>query len=115
MAMMKTDIKVFKFAPDKTLYEHLQEHPEQTVINQHRDKITSCQIVELNVSLHENETPLTMQDTQVLTEQHTLADVYDALQTKRQGAVIISDISGQNISGMITWNMVHNYMLRQQH
>ncbi|WP_371193631.1 chloride channel protein [Glaciecola sp. SC05] len=115
MAMMKTDIKVFKFAADKTLYEHLQEHPEQTTINQHSDGLSSCQIVELNVSLQDNESPLTMQDTQVLTQQHTLADVYDALQTRRQGAVIITGIDGLEISGVITWNMVHNYMLRQQH
>ena len=115
MAMMKTDIKLFKLASDKALYEHLQAHPEQTVINQHNNNIASCQIVELNVSLQENERPLSMQETEVLSQQHTLADVYDVLQTKRQGAVVITDIKGDNIMGLITWNMVHNYMLRQQH
>ncbi|MFC4700908.1 chloride channel protein [Glaciecola siphonariae] len=115
MAMMKTDIKVFKFAADKALYDHLQEHPEQTLINQTSDHLSSCQIVELNVSLQENESALSMQDTQVLSQQHTLADVYDALQTRRQGAVIISGLDGKEICGVITWNMVHNYMQRQQH
>jgi H+/Cl- antiporter ClcA len=115
MAMMKTDIKVFKYASDKALYDHLQEFPEQTLINQHGEPLSSSHIVELNVSLQENEKPLTVQDIQVLSEQHTLADVYDALQTKRQGAVVISDHTGEKVAGVITWNMVHNYMLRQQH
>lgn len=115
MAMMKTDIKVFKFASDDALYVYLQAHSEQIIINQQAKRLSSCQIVELNVSLQDNESALTMQDTQVLSEQHTLADVYDALQTRRRGAVIISSQDSQSISGVITWNMVHNYMIRQQH
>lgn len=115
MAMMKTDFKVFKFAPDVELYQHLQQYPEQTVINQQAEDLSSCQIVELNVSLQQNASPLSMQSTEVLSQQHTLADVYDILQTRRQGAVIITDPEEQQINGIITWNMVHNYMLRQQH
>nr|WP_241664514.1 chloride channel protein [Ningiella ruwaisensis] len=114
LAMMKTDIKHFSMAQDKDLYDFLQAHPDKTVINQASDKLSSAKIVELNISLDDNQQPITMHETIVLSEQHTIADVHDVLQTKRQGAVIVVD-HNQSIIGVITWNMVHNYLLRQQH
>jgi hypothetical protein len=115
MAMMKTNIKVMRYSPDDILYEYLQEHPEHTLINQLGDDFNSAQMVELNVSLHQDDKPLSMQETVLLSEQHTLADVHEALQTTRQGAVIVESLDKTHISGVITWNMVHNYLLKQRH
>lgn len=115
MAMMKTDIKVMKDSSHSALYDYLQEHPEQTLIHQNGDDFSSAQMVELSVSLHQDDNPLSMQDTVLLSEQHTLADVHEALQTTRQGAVIIESLDKTHISGVITWNMVHNYLLKQRH
>jgi H+/Cl- antiporter ClcA len=115
MAMMKTNIKVMRDSPDDILYEYLQEHPEHTLINQLGDDFNSAQMVELNVSLHQDDKPLSMQETVLLSEQHTLADVHEALQTTRQGAVIVESLDKTHISGVITWNMVHNYLLKQRH
>jgi H+/Cl- antiporter ClcA len=115
MAMMKTDIKVMRDSSQSQLYDYLQEHPEQTLIHQDGDDFSSAQMVELSVSLHQDDKPLSMQDTVLLSEQHTLADVHEALQTTRQGAVIIESLDKTHISGVITWNMVHNYLLKQQH
>ncbi|MBT1449809.1 chloride channel protein [Glaciecola sp. XM2] len=112
MAMMKRELTVMRDVSDDVLYDYLQTHPEHTLIHYAAD---NAHIVELNVSLNANDNPLMMHDTVLLSEQHTLADVHEALQTRRQGAVLIQSVEHDDISGVITWNMVHNYLLKQRH
>ncbi|WP_395340155.1 chloride channel protein [Ningiella sp. W23] len=115
LAMLNTNFKQLSKAHDAVLYEHLQAYPQRALIHQQDDELNSCQLIELNVSLSDNEQALSKHDCELLDEQHTLADVYDALYSKRQGAVFIVDITGKEILGLISWNTVHNYLIRQQH
>jgi hypothetical protein len=60
-----------------------------------------------------------------LSDQSTMAEVYETLHKQRQGAVYIYEELYMNdhifehgkpkIVGIITWNMLHSYLFRQQH
>jgi len=55
--------------------------PEHLVIKQNSADMSDAQVLTLNILLHKHESAIINQDTQLLTQQHTLADVYDALHT----------------------------------
>ncbi len=58
-------------------------------------------------------TPLLFSPIAILSYQNTLSEVYDLLKVKRQGAVLITCPSAQNIHGIITWNSLHAYLFQQ--
>lgn len=120
LAIMRSDIKTFIEGVDAQMYGYLQEHPEQLVVSQTSDLETTelqWQLVSLDVSLEENAYPITLHHMDALSDQNTLAEVYELLYKKRQGGVAIYSQLHDNtqICGVITWNMLHTYLLRQQH
>ncbi|MGQ8365950.1 chloride channel protein [Glaciecola sp. 1036] len=141
LALIDKNFAVMENVDHEGLYEFLQHTPDQKLIHIKGDEYTQTSIewVSLSVSLHQNDHALSTQNVTVLTQQHTLADVHDALYNKREGAVVVIDqianreqhfmsideisqqtlrvqnLREQNIMGIITWNMLHTYLLRKQH
>jgi len=132
MAIMRTDFKAFKNGDDADMYGYLQQEPKHMVVNRsYSSEGVQWQLISLDVSLQENSYPITLQTIEALSDQNTLAEVYELLYKKRQGGVaitstieieIISETEVQNeqtsqgkLCGVITWNMLHTYLLRQQH
>ena len=115
LALMRSDIKIFQAEDDDKIHSYLQEHPEHLVIKQNSADMSDAQVLTLNILLHKHESAIINQDTQLLTQQHTLADVYDALHTTRSGAMIITKKHKQDIMGVITWEMVRAHLLKLRH
>ena len=155
MALMTKDIRLFNAGKDADMHAFLQQQPEQLVINQTEhmpnshlsnsnkqdikveltDKVPfTWTLVELDVSLEANAYPVTKHALKVLSDQNTLAEVYEILYKSRQGGVAIvqemaqmdvnqitdeidSETQGKQLilRGVITWNTLHSYILRQQH
>ena len=117
MAIMRKDIKVFEEGLDADMYAYLQEHPEQFILSKKilETQVVQWQLVSLDVSLQENAYPITLHEMDLLSDQNTLAEVYELLYKKRQGGVVIYGQCPNEICGLITWNMLHTYLLRQQH
>lgn len=126
MAIMQTEMKHFVDAPKKALYQYLQTHPHDIVL---QEKVFELDrqyfIVSLDVSLQEDTLPLTIHEMEGLSDQSTMAEVYETLHKQRQGAVYIYqeldydahvyEHGKPKVIGVITWNMLHTYLLRQQH
>ncbi len=126
MAIMQTEMKHFIDAPKKALYQYLQTHPHDIVV---QEKVFELDrqyfIVSLDVSLQEDTLPLTIHEMEGLSDQSTMAEVYETLHKQRQGAVYIYqeldydahvfEHGKPKVIGVITWNMLHTYLLRQQH
>lgn len=134
MAIMRSDIHVFENAQDADMYAYLQESPDALVVDrvtvpanelyatnaeaktQGADRVRyDWKLVELDISLQENGYPVTLHAMHALSEQNTLAEVYELLYKKRQGGVAIYAQDAEHLCGLITWNMLHTYLLRQQH
>lgn len=148
MAIMSTDFTLFKAASKETIHLYLQENPETLVVNASTENTKSeyqpqysakkveqhqqIQIITnvefslhcLSISLQENSFPITSNDIIAVSDQATLADVYELLYKQRQGGVaIVSQISlpdapsiaNMQVCGVITWQALHTYLLRQQH
>ena len=126
MAIMQTEFKHFVDAPKAALYKYLQSNPNQLVLQEQIFEIDrQYQIVSMDVSLQEGVLPLAIHQMEGLSDQSTMAEVYETLHKQRQGAVYIYqelDVDAHvfehgkpKIIGIITWNMLHSYLFRQQH
>ncbi len=154
MALMATDIRVFKNGQDADMYGYLQSHPNQIVVNQtlqhaipdnvkkkqansvdlSQESSYEWKLIGLDISLEKDAYPITSHRLNVMSDQNTLAEVYELLYKKRQGGVVIveqvSKLKVEQITdeigahagneqlimrGIITWDMLHSYVLRQQH
>lgn len=126
MAIMQTEFKHFVDAPKAALYQYLQSNPNQLVLQEQIFEIDrQYQIVSMDVSLQEGVLPLAIHQMEGLSDQSTMAEVYETLHKQRQGAVYIYeelDVDAHvfehgkpKIIGIITWNMLHSYLFRQQH
>lgn len=132
MAIMRTDFKAFKNGEDADMYDYLQQEPSRIVVNSNEtSEGLEWELVSLDLSLQENAYPVTLNKIDVISDQNTLAEVYEMLYKKRQGGVAITshldthitrEIDAHNehayqgkLCGIITWNMLHTYLLRQQH
>jgi H+/Cl- antiporter ClcA len=126
MATMQTEFKHFVDAPKQALFKYLQLHPKHIVLQEHMFEIDrQYLIVAMEVSLQKDVLPLSIHQMEGLSDQSTMAEVYETLHKKRQGAVYIFEELNSTehafehgkpkIIGIITWNMLHSYLLRQQH
>ncbi len=157
MAIMRTDVKAFDNGSDAQLYGYLQETPEALVVNYKAavsdDEPANWELVSLDVSLQVNAYPIAQHTLTAISDQNSLAEVYELLYKKRQGGVAIlasqeikiaselsaptatqsgslekvelteadnlkapsNRVKAPELCGLITWNMLNNYLLRQQH
>jgi hypothetical protein len=143
MAIMREDFTAFLKGKDADMYDYLRDKPDSIVINYFSEKddtgqrVTKWQLAGLKISLQESAQAINVTELDSVTEQQTLAEVYELLYKKRHGGVVVlasqsneiiseigadgeeidSDIDYQRpiLRGIITWNMLHTYLLRQQH
>lgn len=132
MAIMKTEFKTFYEGSDAHMHKYLQQNPNDLVVNRKRGKDKSeWELVSFIVSVKDDEQSVARQKIETVSDQNTLAEVYELLYTKRHGGVAIvsalaspsgSPLDEENeankhapLCGIITWNMLHTYLLRQQH
>ena len=143
MAIMREDFTAFRKGKDADMYDYLRDKPDSIVINYFSEKddtgqrVTKWQLAGLKISLQESAQAINVTELDSVTEQQTLAEVYELLYKKRHGGVVVlasqsneiiseigadgeeidSDIDYQRpiLRGIITWNMLHTYLLRQQH
>lgn len=134
MALMRTDFKIFRNSKDEDMYAYLQQPFSEIVIHRiytGKDSEFEWELVNLDSSEGNKSHTLTRQKIETISDQNTLAEVYEMLYKKRQGGVAITsttevditsetDVQNEQASvgklrGVITWNMLHTYLLRQQH
>ncbi len=134
MALMKTDVKIFKQGDNAEMYTYLLDNPQQIVVNlvsidPHKNPESDIdmppenaenassqwQKITLDVSLEQNAQPIKVHAIDAISDQNTLAEVYEKLYKIRQGGVVIYRNDPNELVGLITWDMLHTYLLRQQH
>jgi hypothetical protein len=116
LAVMKTDFDIVKDASETLLYARLQASPDTFLMNKVEANIDArFEQVELNVSLQENAHPTLSHVMLGVSHQSTMAEVHDILHKQRQGAVYIYETDEHHPIGIITWNMLHSYLFREQH
>ncbi|WP_100656110.1 chloride channel protein [Alteromonas flava] len=116
LAVMDTEYKMFYDAPDKAILAFLDKSPTHPVVQRSNFEIDVLyQLVEYNVSLEHDASPLNYTSMEGLSFQATLSEVYEALQSARSGAVYIYQDSHEQLIGVITWNMLQSYLMREQY
>lgn len=129
MALMRTNFTLTQNGIATDMQSVLQANPDTVIVNHIRPQLdpvehlsksaeepTSWQLVCLGMGQQANTYTLIHQDLQVLSEQNTLAEVYECLYKKRDGGVVVvAHNDHNNAYGLITWSMLHTYLLRQQH
>jgi CIC family chloride channel protein len=132
MAIMRTDFKAFNMGEEAEMFEFLQQNPNALLVNTRQyEGSYEWELINLAVGLQEDSDPILRTKIHCISDQNTLAEVYELLHTQAHGGVAIvsavnKDVTGAKIEldqqntqgklcGVITWNMLHTYLLRQQH
>ena len=142
LALVDKNIAILENQSDSQLLQFLSDNKGKRLIHQTKVDVESdakLEWVSLVVNLDNGEKKLSKKLVHVLTQQHTLADVHDALQNQRENAIVvvdrklkgeqhfaqieeidqkihsINDITQRVAHGIITWSMLHNYLLRKKH
>lgn len=116
LAVMDTEYKLFYDAPDKAILAFLDKAPTHPVIQRSNFEIdVQYMLVEYTVSLEHDANPLTYTSMEGLNSQATLSEVFECLQSARAGAVYVYQDSHDQILGVITWNMLQSYLMKEQY
>ena len=111
LAVMDSDFNLFVEAKKEHLLTCLHEEPNRLLVQQNEFELAKqYALVQLDVSLGQDSDPLNYTKMSGVSSQATLAEVYQLLQASRDGAVYVYEGSNDNISGIITWNKLRNYL-----
>ena len=116
LAAMDTEFKLFKDAPDKHILAFLETSPTHPVVQCLSFEIdVQYTLVQYDMSLGHNASPLAFFEMEGVPYQATLAEVYEILQASRDGAVYVYDTNPSTIIGVITWNSLRSYLHKEQY
>lgn len=116
LAIMDTEFKLFKDAPDKHILNFLEQSPTHPVIHQSSFEIdVQFALVQYDISLNHNASPLAFFEMEGVPSQATLAEVYEILQVNREGAVYVYDNHPAKLIGVITWNTLRTHLHKEQY
>ena len=116
LAAMDTEFKLFKDAPDKQIMTFLETSPTHPVVQCLSFEIdVQYTLVQYDISLDHNASPLAFFEMEGVPFQATLAEVYEILQASRDGAVYVYDTNPSTIVGVITWNSLRSYLHKEQY
>ena len=115
LAVMDTDYKLFVDAPDNYILNFLEDAPTHPVVLKSTFEIdVQYSLVQYELSLSHNSSPLAFFNMEGVPLQATLAEVYEILQASRDGAVYVYDTVPSSILGVITWNNLRNYLHKER-
>lgn len=111
LAVMDTEFQVFNDTDKSQILAYLQDIPTQAVLHRSDANIdVQYALVHFNVSLEKNAGALIFSEINGVSSQATLAEVYELLQAKREGAAYVYDKVHTRIIGVITWHNLRNYL-----
>lgn len=117
LAILDKDYKLFVDAQDRHILAFLDTAPTHPVVLKSSYEIDAeYHLVQYNISLNPHEeSALTYDQMNGVPQQATMAEVYEILQNKRAGAVYVYGKTEHAILGVITWDMVRNYLNKQEY
>lgn len=115
LAVMDTEYKLFVDAPDRYILQFLETSPTHPVVQKSSFEIdVQYQLVQYDISLGHNASPLAFYNMEGISSQATLAEVYEILQVNRDGAVFIYGAAPSELIGVITWNNLRHHLHKAQ-
>lgn len=117
LAVCDKQYKLFVDAGDHHIIKFLDTDPTHPVVLKSEYEIDSeFHWVHYDFSMNPYDSkPLVKDQMQGVQSQATLAEVWDILQKKRSGAVYIYGDTNKSIIGVITWDMVRNFLHRKEY
>ncbi|MEW9797110.1 chloride channel protein [Alteromonas sp. CYL-A6] len=116
LAAMQCQFKLFYDAPQQALENYLSNNPTDIVVQQSKFELdVQYRLVQFDVSLEHGASALKYYEMEGLDAQSTLNEVYEKLKNARSGAVFIYDNEPDQIRGVITWNILQNFLQRAQY
>jgi len=117
LSMVDKEYKLFIDASEKHILDFLDTAPTHPVVQKSVYEIdVQFHLVQYDVSLNPHESaPLRFFPMQGVSSQATLAEVYEILQHRRDGAVYIQGSTPNSIIGVITWDAVRSYLYKKEY
>lgn len=117
LSMVDKDYKLFVDAQHKHILTFLDTSPTHPVVQKSTYEIdVQYHLVQYDYSLNPHDAaPLSFFPMQGVSSQATLAEVYEILQNRREGAVYVQGQTPNSIVGVITWDAVRGYLYRKEY
>ncbi|WP_204101020.1 chloride channel protein [Saliniradius amylolyticus] len=117
LAMMNPAFRLLHNANEQQLLAQLNKYPDHAIIHRReKDDEVEYLYIQYDVSLSTNEeTPTRSFPMPAIASQATLAEAYNALQAKRDGAVYIYGKDESDVLGVLTWNQLRNEIMLEQY
>ncbi|MFT5313278.1 MAG: CIC family chloride channel protein [Paraglaciecola sp.] len=116
LAVMDQEFKLFTDVEDKHILQFLETSPTHPVVHRcsYEIDVQYC-LVQYDISLGHDASPLAFFNMQGVSSQATLAEVYALLHISRDGAVYVYAGETSNIQGVVTWNTLRSYLHKERY
>lgn len=109
-------VQVVENAPQEDHLAVLKAQPKTTLIVKPSDTEMGYRWVDFNHDLHEaNQLKVIYYPLAGISHQSTMAEAYELLQAKRQGAVYIYGEHKHQIIGIVTWNTIRSFLTQERY
>jgi hypothetical protein len=115
LAAMETDFSQVQNANQQQLeYARQNSDCKHLILQKVYEADVDYALVECDLSLDRDAKPLQFFDMQGVPVQSTLAEVWEVLQHKRQGAVFVYEDDPTHLMGIVTWQKVRSYLYQNE-
>lgn len=116
LAVMDREFKLFTDVKDRHLLQFLQTSPTHSVVHRSSHETgVQYSLVQYDISLGHDASPLEFFNMEGVSSQATLAEVYALLHTSRDGAVYVYVGDTSNIQGVVAWNTLRSYLHKERY
>jgi H+/Cl- antiporter ClcA len=113
LSVLTTDYVLINEHSERDSHRELNDDPSLLFMVQNEESGGARSYTLAQLDKRNHDAPLRQLSMQGLSSQTTMAEVFDALKEKREGAVYIYEESSDNIIGLISWDMLQNQLFKE--
>ncbi|NVK25387.1 MAG: chloride channel protein [Gammaproteobacteria bacterium] len=114
LAEMNTHFKIIEYRSEQDVRYHLNqlEHNELLIVSIVHDLGVDYSLAQMENSVGDSQ-KIKYTPVQTINTRSTLAHVYQVLEDQKEGATLISSISGEKVVGVVSWEQLQTILLNR--
>ncbi|MDO6718246.1 chloride channel protein [Psychrosphaera sp. 1_MG-2023] len=115
LAELNRNLKIIDYVNEQDVRFHIRElEPEQSLVVAIRHDLgVDYSLAEFDSSFSKKQDKVKYIPMQTIDTRSTLAHVYELLQDQRDGATLVTSISGEKVVGIVTWEQLHLILMKR--
>jgi len=115
LAELNKDIKIIEYVTEQDVRFNLKEMAEAhfLVVAMRHDLGVDYSLAEFDTSFSSTQDRVKYTPVQTINTRSTMAHVWELLQEQREGATLITSISGEKVVGIIVWEQLRTILMKR--